>query len=102
MEQVEKAVDGEEAMAGIHTLQDTTRCRPFQHLRARWEHIRRDFNSMTTNDIEEILRMRTGMMMMTTTMKTTMMLEMMVEVEEAKARLQRVKVGARMGNPRPN
>jgi hypothetical protein len=54
MEQVEKAVDGEEAMVGIHTLQATIRCRPFQHSRARWEHTRRDSNSMTTNDKEGI------------------------------------------------
>jgi len=54
MDKVEKAVDGEEAMVGIHTLQGTIRCRPFQHSRAQWEHIRRDTNSMTINDKEAI------------------------------------------------
>jgi hypothetical protein len=54
MEQVEKAVDGEEAMVGIHMLQVTIQCRPFQHSRAQWEHIKRDFNFMTINDKEGI------------------------------------------------
>jgi hypothetical protein len=52
MGQAEKAVDGGEAMVGIHTLQATIRCRPFQHSRAQWEHTRRDSNSMTINDKE--------------------------------------------------
>jgi hypothetical protein len=54
MGQAEKAVDGEGAMVGIHTLQGTIQCRPFQHSRARWEHTRRDSNSMTINDKEGI------------------------------------------------
>jgi hypothetical protein len=52
--ELERAVDGEVAMVDIHMRPVTTRCHPFQHSKARWEHIRPDTNSMMINGIEGI------------------------------------------------